>query len=198
MLELPITDVDHWRQFVAQQSRAQLQQLLFDWLRQDQLRMGALNALAALNLPNCYIAAGFVRHLVWDRLHGLEMPLNDVDVIYFDPDDCSRAVERTYEQRLAALIPLNWSVKNQARMHLKHGHRPYHSVSDAMSYWPELETAIAVSLHQGQLQLLDNCCLHSLMSLYLSPNPLANAESFQLRISSKGWLTHYQYLMLGK
>ena len=48
--------------------------------------MKALEALATLDLPDAWIAAGFLRNLVWDYLHGYKTmtPLNDLDVIYFD------------------------------------------------------------------------------------------------------------------
>lgn len=54
-------------------------------IKEDRMRTEALGHVSELSLPQCYIAAGFVRNLVWDSLHGLATPLNDVDVIYFDP-----------------------------------------------------------------------------------------------------------------
>ena len=36
----------------------------------DQQRMEMLKVVAGLALPDCCIAAGFVRNLVWDHLHG--------------------------------------------------------------------------------------------------------------------------------
>ncbi len=73
------------------------------------------------------LAAGFVRNLVWDRLHGLvATPFTDIDVIYFDPADLSRETENRYEAELRILAPeYPWSVKNQARMHLRNGDKPY-------------------------------------------------------------------------
>lgn len=63
----------------------------------DSIRMECLQAVRALNLPDWFIAAGFVRNAIWDHLHSLPMtPLNDVDVVYFDPDDCSLATEAHY------------------------------------------------------------------------------------------------------
>ncbi|MGL4613057.1 MAG: nucleotidyltransferase family protein, partial [Shewanella sp.] len=71
---------------------ALLQQRLFEWLSQDHLRLTLLAQVAecaALHpMPQWCIAAGFVRNLVWDRLHGLApMPLADIDVIYYCPQD---------------------------------------------------------------------------------------------------------------
>ncbi|CAH7108283.1 hypothetical protein VCHA54P496_10681 [Vibrio chagasii] len=55
-------------------------------IEQDPLRTKILECVAQLDLPQCYVAAGFVRNLVWDHLHGFDnpTPLNDIDVIYFD------------------------------------------------------------------------------------------------------------------
>ncbi len=53
-------------------------------IEKDQVRIKALECVNSLRLPQCYIAAGFVRNLVWDSLHKKQIPtaLNDVDVIY--------------------------------------------------------------------------------------------------------------------
>jgi len=58
-------------------------------LELDELRLNALECVRLLNLPDCYLAAGFVRNLVWDFLHQMPSPtpLNDVDVIYFDANE---------------------------------------------------------------------------------------------------------------
>ena len=51
-------------------------------LRQDKPRMQQLQAVQTLQLPDCFVAAGFVRNMVWDALHDYPpTPLNDVDVI---------------------------------------------------------------------------------------------------------------------
>ena len=62
----------------------------------------ALRIVAALDLPDCWIAAGFVRNLVWDHLHGISppTPLNDIDVIYFAPEGTSPRAETEIEARL--------------------------------------------------------------------------------------------------
>lgn len=58
---------------------------LSDLIEQDPQRMQILTAVASLKLPDCYVAAGFVRNRVWDHLHGnSHTPLSDVDIIYFD------------------------------------------------------------------------------------------------------------------
>ena len=120
------------------------------------MRMAALKAVQQLPLNHCYLAAGFVRNLVWDRLHQFDTsPLNDLDVIYFDNSELSlsqhQAQQQHWQQQLQQQLPQhNWQVRNQAIMHLRNGDPAYHNITDAMSYWPECETAVAVRLTDKQ------------------------------------------------
>src|SRR3546814_21193256 len=59
----------------------------------DPLRMRVLDLVKALALPDCWVAAGFVRSAVWDHLHGRDSsPLPaDIDVIWSDPDRPDKA-----------------------------------------------------------------------------------------------------------
>ena len=78
--------------------------------------MAALSAVASLDRQDIWIGAGFLRNLVWDRLHDFPeaTPLIDIDVIYFDPENTGKSDERTLEARLGTILPAPWSVKNQA------------------------------------------------------------------------------------
>lgn len=89
-------------------------------ISQDPLRMKVLECVSQLELPQCYVAAGFVRNLVWDHLHGFDVPtpLNDIDVIYFERSDSDYELNLQYEAQLLEWLPeLNWQVRNQANMH---------------------------------------------------------------------------------
>ena len=85
-----------------------------------------------------------------DVLHGwpaYTTPLNDVDVIFFDPTDIGRERDDDITRRLVSTAPQTaWSVKNQARMHLRNGDEPYRNTCDALSFWCETPTAIAARL----------------------------------------------------
>lgn len=87
----------------------------------DAERMRLLTAVASLALPDCYVAAGFVRNLVWDHLHGCERtPLNDVDVVFFDRANTSDDFPNRIQEMLSLLEPsVRWEVKNQAVMHIR-------------------------------------------------------------------------------
>ena len=115
----------------------------------DPLRRRALHVVAECGLPDCWIGAGFIRDAVWDHLHdyATTAPRGDVDVIWLSSLPMHEDVDLRVEQELRGVMPgLRWSVKNQARMHLRNGDKPYTSVADAMRHWPETATAVAVRL----------------------------------------------------
>ncbi|QLK62088.1 nitrate reductase [Enterobacteriaceae bacterium Kacie_13] len=170
-----------------------MEQQIIIWLSEEPLHLRALMEVQKLGLNDGWLAAGFVRNLVWDRLHGYSRatPLNDIDVVYFNPEECSAQADARIEQRLQAAAPdLPWSVKNQARMHERHGHAPYASSAQAISYWVEVETAIGARINaDGQIELNAPLGLESLFHFTITPNPRhAIPAVFAERVSSKGWL----------
>lgn len=178
----------------------QQRQTIIGWIEQDPMRMLALRTAQSLALNDWCLAAGFVRNLVWDRLHGLTeaTPLNDIDVIYFDPQDVTITTEKNLEQRLCAVASLPWSVKNQARMHVLHNHSSYSSSSEAMSYWVETETVIGATLTpDGKVELVAPLGTAELFAFSITANPRHGSPEVMLeRAESKGWLTRWPRLQL--
>ncbi|HYD82110.1 MAG TPA: nucleotidyltransferase family protein [Paucimonas sp.] len=173
------------------------------WLEADALRMRALGIAAALRLPDCWLAAGFVRNLVWDRLHegGRATPLADIDLVYFDPRACGEERDEEIEAGLKALAPeLPWSVRNQARMHLRNGDAPYRSTTDAMSHWVEIETAVGARLNAGGgVELAAAFGFASLFALRITPNPRCRKPAnFARRIREKQWLSRWPRLRVSE
>jgi hypothetical protein len=156
--------------------------------------MAMLDALASLDLPDAWIAAGVVRNAVWDAQHDYRhsTPLTDVDVIWFDPAHASEAEDRRLEQRLRDLLPATaWSVKNQARMHRRNADPPYASCLDAMRHWPETATCVAAHLTRGgTMELAAAYGFDDLLGCVLRPTPAFAAErfaAFRARVVSKQW-----------
>ena len=177
------------------QSAQQIQQ----WLLQDHTRLSALKVVAELALPECYIAAGFVRNLVWDRLHGhsKDTPLNDIDVIYFDASHTDAQRDQQLETRLRQQLALPWSVKNQARMHLRNGDAAYLSTQDAIRYWCELQTAVAARWNPEteSVELLSGFGLGCLFDGHISLNLLRpKYYDFFKRINQRRWLSQWPAL----
>lgn len=163
--------------------------------------MMALEAIRELALPDGWIGAGFVRDAVWDHLHGREIrsPSADVDVVWFDRHRIEEERDREIESRLRACRPnFHWSVKNQARMHARNGDRPYDSVADAMCFWPETATAIAVRLTpEGGLEINAPFGLDDLFAPKLVPTPSFLGKKrhiFEQRTAQKGWRVRYPLL----
>ena len=90
---------------------------------------------------------------------------------------------------------LNWQVRNQALMHVRNNDEPYNSSLDAMSYWPEQETAIGIrKLPNGNFDCISAFGLESLFKLQVTYNPKRSKSTFDHRIKSKGWLTKWHKL----
>lgn len=162
-------------------------------LRSDPWSMQVLRAVDALCLPDWAVGAGFVRALVWDHLSGqARTGLDDVDVLYFDKTDCSTEREKILEQQLLDDMPdVPWSVKNQARMHVRNRTEPYRSTEDAMRYWLETPTAVAVRLRANEgITVLAPYGLQDLFSMVIRPTPQARSrmDQFEARIAGKPWL----------
>lgn len=169
-------------------------------LEDDPHRMKTLRAVSTLSLPDCWLAAGFVRNLIWDYLHHKKTHLNDVDVIYYCQHDTQGqlAIRATHE--LQALLPeVNWQVKNQALMHIKRQHSQYLSSADAMSFWPEQETAVGVKLDEnGKFSVVAPFGLSSLFKGCITFNQKADEPTFWQRVERKCWLTTWPKLVIKK
>ncbi|OLU27312.1 hypothetical protein BVH03_13885 [Pseudomonas sp. PA15(2017)] len=167
-------------------------------LRADSLRWQILQHVRALQLPDCWVAAGFVRSAVWNHLHGhvaCSLP-PDIDVIWFDPDSALPERDTELEAQLLQVDNrFNWSVKNQARIHLRNGDRPYASATDAMTCWPETATAVAVRLAvNDELEIAAPFGLDDLFNLVLRPTERFREEKRHLfveRLQNKQWLTKW-------
>ncbi|WP_020528488.1 nucleotidyltransferase family protein [Flexithrix dorotheae] len=160
----------------------------------DAFMMEKLRIVASLKLPDCWIGAGFVRNKVWDFLHGYEKPteLNDVDVIFFDSKNSDMKRDWELDAKLLAMdSTVNWSVKNQARMHLKQGHKPYKSSEEAVSYWVETPTCVAVRLNEvGEFEAIYPHGLNDLFELKVYPTKEFQSEKasvYKKRIEEKNW-----------
>lgn len=160
-------------------------------IKADKMRMECLRTVRALNLPDWFIAAGFVRNAIWDHQHHLPMTsLNDIDVVYFDHNDCSLETEANYTAVLRQQMQhVHWDVKNQARMHHKHQHPPYQDSADAISRWVELPTCVGVRLTaDNRLIFTAAYGLEHNWSLHVSINPdYPRPAVYQQRIQDKKW-----------
>ena len=170
---------------------------VFSIIRRQAWMMACLTAVRALELTDAWIGAGFVRRAVWDALlkAPAPSPLDDVDVLYFDAGDLTREAEARHEARLRhAMADVPWSVRNQARMHLRNGDAAYRDCEDAIGHWLETPTAVAVRLDAvGDLALLAPFGLEDLLALRIRPTPAGKRRKadYLARIETKNWRRTY-------
>ena len=154
--------------------------------------MKQLRAARSLGLSDWCIAAGFVRNRVWDHLHGIAPPRPpaDIDVLYYDAADLSKAPEPAYEARLNALEPAPWQVRNQARMHVWKNVPQHTSTADSMTYWLETVTAVGVRLEaDDSLTVVAPLGTDDLLGLKCRPTAFGRAQldDYSARIAAKRW-----------
>lgn len=165
-------------------------------IKDDLWMMNILKTVKSLNLPDWWICAGFVRSKIWDTLHNFSerTPLPDIDVIYFDSTTIDELEEKKLEEKLKSFnsyIP--WSVKNEARMHIKSNMPPYSSSVDAISKFPETATALGVKLDEkDNVVLTAPCGIRDVVNLEVKPTPYFTRtkdriEIYENRITKKNW-----------
>jgi hypothetical protein len=172
---------------------------LIDIITKDELIIKTLTIVKNLKLNDCWVGAGFIRNKVWDILHKKKtIKLNDIDVVFFDKTNISEKLEKEIEQQLNEIDPkIKWSVKNQARMHFRNNHLKYINTENAISYWPETATAIAVRLNlNDKIEILAPYGLNDLFNLIVKPTPNFDLIVFQKRVNEKEWKKQWKNLKL--
>ena len=176
------------------------ERILIELIRSDVAMMQALAAVRALDLPDCWIAAGFVRNRVWDHLHNYAEPTppNDIDVVYFDPDNLEEAAEKRLEAALQSHRSGEpWSVKNQGRMALVNGDPPYRDTAHALMHWCETPTPVGARLDAGgRVEITAPLGIDDLFDLIVRPTPHAKRhpekfEQYRMRMAKKNWPRHW-------
>ncbi|MED1555936.1 nucleotidyltransferase family protein [Bacillus paramycoides] len=172
------------------------EQDIIHFIQNDPWMMNVLQMAKSLQLPDWWVCAGFVRSKIWDTLHNYEVrtATPDVDVIYYDSMQKDEAYEQLLEMKLTnmdATIP--WSVKNQARMHVVNKMLPYSSSVNAISKFPEIATALGVTLDEKNNVILTSPCgIEDVLSLQVKPTPhfLETKERIHMykkRVIKKNW-----------
>jgi hypothetical protein len=171
-----------------------------DFIAQNPGMMRCLAALAAHGPAGAWIGAGFVRNAVWDHLSGLDteaLPPSDLDVVFHDPAIATAEQDARIEAALCTAAPdLPWSVRNQARMHERNGHRPYSDVADALTHWAETAAAIAARLGPQGVEILAPFGVEDVLEMIIRPTPAfrTKPEIPLARLEAKSWLTRWPRL----
>ncbi|MEH7106486.1 nucleotidyltransferase family protein [Bacillus sp. JJ1764] len=165
-------------------------------ITEDPWMMDILKTAKAVQLPDWWVCAGFVRSKIWDTLHNFSdrTPIPDIDLIYFNPSHIDELEEKKMEDRLKTLMPNTpWSVKNEARMHLKSNMPPYVSSVDAISKFTETATALGVTLDEKENVILAAPCgISDVVNLQVKPTSFftetkERIEIYETRLAKKNW-----------
>lgn len=175
---------------------------LIEIIKYDNRILTILKMVESLKLNDSWICAGIIRNKVWDSLNNITTPINDIDVIYFDASDTSWEKEKKIEAKLEFLLPNEpWSVKNQARMHLKSGFEPFNSSYDGVAHFPETPTAVALRLRNKEIEVLAPYGLKDLFEMKVKPTPFYQKNNYHNsiyieRVTSKQWKNTWNKLSI--
>lgn len=174
-------------------------------ISEDIWMMNILKTAQTLELPDWFVCAGFIRTKIWDELHGFDKPsaLADVDVVYFDRNNLDETAEKQLENKLLKRMPgVPWSVKNEARMHLKNGVEPYESTEDAITKFPETATALGVKLDENDTLILTAPHgIGDVLDMIVRPTPFFAEssllmETFKKRLEKKNWQARWKNIVV--
>lgn len=173
-------------------------------IKEDKWMMELLKAVNSFNLPDWWICAGFVRSKIWDELHDFSerTAIPDIDVIYFDPRIIDELEEKKLEEKLESLVLAPWSVKNQARMHVRNNVPPYTSSIDAISKFPETATALGVRLDEtANVILTAPYGINDVVNFEVKPTPFFTSTEERMaiykdRITKKNWPSTWSKLKI--
>lgn len=169
----------------------------------DEWMMDVLKTAQSLKLSDWWVCAGFVRSKIWDVLHRFDKrtATQDVDVVYFDKENIAEAEEKRLEKVLHHTRPaIPWSVKNEARMHIRNNMTPYTSAEDAIAKFPETVTAIGVKLDaQDRLVLTAPHGVEDILNMVVRPTEffLENDELMKIyhkRRTEKNWADKWKMI----
>lgn len=163
----------------------------------DHWMLHILKIVRDLELNDCWIGAGFLRNKIWNVAHNFKHSVpNDIDVIYYNALNTTKAQDLLIEEQLKGTnAHVKWSVKNQARMHARNGHAPYQNCKEAISFWPETATAVAIKLNtNNSLEYIAPYGLEDLFHLIVKPTPNVNIAVYNKRIQDKNWLAQWPKL----
>jgi hypothetical protein len=154
--------------------------------------MRILRLVRDLDLPDAWVGAGAVRSVYWAYRHhqDTETVPGDIDVVYCDPSDTTKARDATILARLPADLP--WEVTNQAR-------KGATSTQQAISRWPELCTCVAARIDtENNLHLLAPHGTGDLLALRWRANPSCqDPTAFARRVMEKRIAERWPLVRIG-
>ena len=156
-----------------------------------------IRSIDSFKEENLFLTGGSLRNVVWNSLHSYNenYELEDCDIIFYNQTNNSKEYENFIKQQLYYISPaMKWSVKNQARMHIKNRHKPYKNISDALSTSPETCSAIAIDKNW---QIISPYGVNDLLKLLIKPTKFCEENEinvFYNRSKRKDWISKWSNL----
>lgn len=179
-------------------ARVDVQLAVFeDLVLRNPVTVAVLDRLPALELPDCYLAAGALFQTVWNCLSGRDPQagIRDYDLLYFDPTDLGWHAEDAVIRRAAELfagLNADIEVRNEARVHLwyeaKFGVpcRPFTSTAHAIACFPNQSSCFGIRRAGDGVQVVAPYGFADLFALRTRPNPLL-APASVYRAKTERW-----------
>ncbi|MFZ2049072.1 MAG: nucleotidyltransferase family protein [Minisyncoccia bacterium] len=175
---------------------------IINLVKKDEWMMSVLKEAEKLNLPDWMIGAGFLRNKVWDYLHDINREVSDtrdIDLIYFDKENQDEKADEELSKKMGDKLGLKWEIVNQAYTHKWHKRdRPYLNSEEALSEWVETPTCVAVTLLNGEPEIIAPHGIGDLVNLVVRPssNQKDGLKRFNERYTSKKWLEKWPKLKI--
>ena len=154
-------------------------------IRAEPTLMRVLDTIRVLDIPDGWLVSGAIYNCVWNSLTGRPAlhGVNDIDIIYFDPDlswDAEDRVIKAMEQALDGL-PVPVQPRNQARVHLwfeqKFGFSfaPLATARESLLRYASKTHAVGARLEgDGGLTIDAPFGLEDMFAFRVTPNPAAD------------------------
>ena len=165
-----------------------------------------LNALAAMRLPDAWLASSCLVQSVWNALTNrpIGYGISDYDVLYFDSDTSWDAEDRVIKQldEVAHELDVPVQVRNQARVHLwyhqKFG-RPYPplgSSTESIDRFLTRNTKVGIRRCDGRDEVYAPNGFDDIAAFLITPNRSANFSRERYLAKAARWQALWPELTL--
>lgn len=161
-----------------------------------------LEIVEKIGIVDSWIVAGTFRNYLWNVLSGkVKLDLStDIDVAFYDKT-LEYEENQRIEYRLKQDYPMyKWEVKNQFFMN-KHNPNtlPYINTRDAVYYYPEKCTALAIRIINGEIEIFSPYGFDDIERFEITPTPYITMDSLRIemynkRQKSKSWQNKFPKL----
>lgn len=173
-----------------------------NFIKNNKELMFILKFIRSLNIKEGCLCALAIRNSLWNHLSNKTNKFSsDIDVIYFDKDAVYEESSEIQKFLTSNYPNYDWELKNEVYMSRHNPRtRPYTSVEDAISKFPEQCTAIGARLDANdEVELISPYGILDVVQLIVQPTPFFKEDRdrmllYKERIENKNWLNEWPTL----